>query len=169
MATNKIRVRRRTENWNAFLNVGRLIKLQLQWHFTPLKSNQIKSNYLFHCLLKSRRNFFAFTFVIKNKVALVKQLPKANTTEIPAINSSTDFPLLYSWCLIILRIMLRIIVSGAKKKHNSNIILILSFVTFLLIISELATVDILCTFLDVRIVFTWGIITIPTIKTSITT
>ena len=145
------------------------IAITMTFHTTKIIRGLVKSNYLFHCLLKSHRNFFAFTFVITNKVALVKQLPKANTTEIPAINSSTDFPLLYNWCLIIPRIMLIIIVCGAKKKHNSNIILILSFVTFLLIISEVATVDILCTFLDVRIVFTWRIITIPTIKTSITT
>ena len=68
----------------------------MTFHTTKIIRDLVKSNYLFHCLLKSRRNFFAFTFVIKNKVALVKQLPKANTTEIPAINSSTDFPLLYS-------------------------------------------------------------------------
>ena len=52
----------------------------------------IKSNDSFHCILKSRRNLFAFTLVMKNKVVLAKQLPKINTTEIPAINSSRDFP-----------------------------------------------------------------------------
>ena len=114
----------------------------------------VKSNDFFHSPAKSRRNLFAFTFVTKNKVALAKQLAKANIKEMLAINSSTDFSLLFNWCLIMLRIMLRIIVCGARKKHNSNIILILSFVTFLLILSEIATVDVLCAFLDVRIVLT---------------
>ena len=114
----------------------------------------VKPNNSFHCLLKSRKKLFAFTFLIKNKVALAKHLPKAITREIPAINSSTDFLLLLNCCLIMLRIMLIIIVYDVKKKHNSNVILILSFVTFLLIFSEVATVDILCTSLDVRMVLT---------------
>ena len=92
---------------------------------------------------------FAFTFVTKNKLALAKTVTKGKYYR----NASNKFEYRF-FIAISLMFNNATIVWGARKKHNNNIILILHFVTFLLIFSEVATVDILCTSLDVRTVLT---------------
>ena len=108
-------------------------------------------------------NLLAFVFVTKNNTALAEQFPKLNIIAISEMNLNINISLSFDWCIMRGRIMLYTIKYGRVKKHNNNIIRILNFVIFLLILSELTILVLLNIALDIRIVLIWSNIVIPII------